>query len=214
MPTATARSFPGLHGPCTTPAPCTAQELLGHQIKHPKGFQGRRGFISGFPETFCHPTGEQGLRPGQWQSTAMREDAPHLTEGRIPLGLAHRGVPGHPQCQEAGCLGGASIPEIVPWPRAPSAAWGFAFYPRAPVLPRLPWVPSDAPWLPRPLGVPRRFACPSSVTGTLVPLHSPATLRALRMRSGPASSGALQAIAPHVLFFAPKSNHCPQESSR
>lgn len=92
--------------PCPDPAPCQthpqAQEPLGHQIKHPKGFQGRRGFISGFPESVCHPTGERGPRPGHWQSAVMREDAPHLTEPHVPPGSACQGVPGHPwhpQCR-------------------------------------------------------------------------------------------------------------------
>lgn len=71
--------------PCTVPAPPTAQEPLDHQIKHPKYFQRRRGFISGFPEAVCHPTEQWRPQTGCWQSTVTREDALQFTPS-LPAG--------------------------------------------------------------------------------------------------------------------------------
>lgn len=89
---------------------------------------------------------------------------------------------------------GLPVTEAEPWLKAPHLPGIFGYQ-------NSPGFPSDAPLLPCPLLVPSCSACPSSASGTLVPIHSPHNLRALRMHCGLTSSRAPRAVASHVLIL-------------
>lgn len=161
VPAATAHSVPGLYGPCAVPRPCplpapsTAREPLGHQMKHPKGFQGRRGFIPGFPETVCHPNGGAGTLARMLVERGDEEGCSSAHQTPCPSGL--------------GSPGGVRAPAVpgsrVPLRCCPSQRLSLGlkclqlpgvllFVGQAPALPRLPPAPSDAPQRPCPPQVP------------------------------------------------------------
>lgn len=91
--------------------------------KAPEGLLGKMRFYFSFPRDCLALNEGAGSRPGHWQGTGMRQDAPHLTEAHVPPGLALLGG------VRAPTVLGSQLPlQCCPSLRPRAAAWGFVVY--------------------------------------------------------------------------------------